>query len=61
MPGGKQAFAYQFYTTKINDNNLLRFLTGDPFKGKVPSGWQKIVEDAPATQVGAHPSAVPRK
>ncbi len=61
QPGGRQATAYQFFNVKINDNNLLGFLKGDPFKGKVPRGWQKVVEEVATAQAGPQAAAPRRK
>jgi TIGR03009 family protein len=50
QPNGKSRTSYEFYDIKINDP--LWLLQGNPFQAFTPRGWQKIIEEAPATQAG---------
>jgi TIGR03009 family protein len=52
---GKNETSYQFFDIVVNDP--LRFFKGDPFHASVPFGWQKVVEQPPASQAARMPSA----
>jgi TIGR03009 family protein len=40
-PNGQTEKSFTFFDTVINQNDLLGFLKGDPFKPNLPSGWTK--------------------
>jgi TIGR03009 family protein len=46
QPGGKNRTAYVFDEPDINKKNFVGILQ-DPWHPRVPSGWQKLVEEAP--------------
>jgi TIGR03009 family protein len=47
QPNGKDYTVYQFYEIVVDDP--LRLFSPDPFRPFTPLGWQKIVEEAPAS------------
>lgn len=49
LPNGNRT-AYRFTDPKVNANNLLGFLSDNPFRATKPSGWQEIVEPAPVAR-----------
>ena len=60
-PNGKDETRFSFSKIKVNNKNPLDFLQGNPFKGSTPLGWNKIVMDQPAQQIGSQPSAGSRR
>ena len=60
-PNGKDKTTFVFSKIKINNNDILNFLQGNPFKGATPLGWNKIVMDQPAQQIGGQPPAGNRR
>ena len=60
-PNGKDRTTFSFSKIKVNNNNIFEFLQGDPFKGSTPQGWNKIVMDQPAQQIGGQPPAGNRR
>lgn len=60
-PNGKDKTTFSFSKIKVNNKNLFEFLQGDPFKGSTPLGWNKIVMDQPAQQIGGQPPAGNRR
>lgn len=60
-PNGKDKTSFSFSKIQVNNNNPLNFLHGNPFKGSTPLGWNKIVMDQPAQQIGGQPPAGNRR
>jgi TIGR03009 family protein len=52
-PNGQNRTVYQFKGVVVNDP--LGFLKGNPFHPVTPPLWTKVVEEAPAAQVGRQP------
>jgi len=52
---GKDKTSFALSNIKVNSNNLLDFLKGNPFKGATPLGWKKIVKDPSTRQIGGQP------
>jgi TIGR03009 family protein len=61
LPNGKTRISYQFYNIAVNSTNWLRVLERDPFNPRTPTGWTKIVEQAPTSQASRQkPATGPR-
>jgi TIGR03009 family protein len=58
-PNGKNHISYAFYDVVINDP--LRIFKGDPFAGRTPLGWQKVVDEPAAAQTGRVPPPAKRR
>lgn len=57
---GTGHISYSFHAIVVNDPNPLRFLMGDPFRPKRPTGWTKIVEPVRQT-AGKQPASGNRR
>ncbi len=60
-PNGKDETRFSFTNAKVNGNSFLGVLEGNPFKGKTPLGWSKIVKELPTQQIGGQPPAGSRR